>query len=260
LFNQQQFLKELAASWLGRSFFFFEELTSTNSKLKAWPDEDISQGMLLLADKQTAGRGQYSRSWIAEPESNLTFSILLKPTQDRSLHVLTLAFALAVAEMIQDETGVEASIKWPNDVMVAKCKIAGFLTESTYTGSSLNRLVIGLGLNVNQEHFPDELEGKATSMKKLSGKTHSRETLLADLCSRFEYAYRRWSEHETDLIVSINKKIQGFGEMVQVRVNGELLPGKYKLLGIGEEGHLRILNKQLEVDTFSHEQIRIEQL
>ncbi len=260
MFNQEQFQKELAASWLGRSFFFFEELPSTNTKLKNWPDEHNSHGQLLMCDRQTAGRGQYSRSWISEPEANLTFSMLFKPVHAHSLHVLTLAFALALTELIEDTTGTPAHIKWPNDVMAGDQKIAGFLTESIYSGSTLNRLIVGLGLNVNQQHFPDDLSGAATSLQQLTGKAFNREQLLADLCNRFEYAYRRWTQHETELILSINKKILGFGEMVRISVNDDWLDGEFKLLGIDERGHLRILNKQLEVDTFSHEQIRVKQL
>ncbi len=257
MFNTQQFEKKIATSWLGRSYFCFEELDSTNNYLKNISEQDLSHGMLIIANAQKKGRGQYERVWHSDPGKNLTFSLAFKPQQKNRFIVLSLAVALATSELVEETTNKVSRIKWANDVFADGNKIAGLLTETTYSGSNLNRLIIGLGFNINQIEFPEELSNPATSLSNLSGEEFELETILADLLIRIEHFYRLWAENDISLIKRINKRLLGFGEWVKVDIDNQLLDGEFKFLGIDEYGNLRLLNKELEVNTFSHEQIKI---
>ncbi len=258
MFNQQLFEQQLATSWLGRSFFFFEELDSTNSYAKTAPGEEVVQGSLVVADKQHMGRGQHGNKWTAEPGSNLTFSLVFNPPKAERLTVLTLSGAVAVADVLsQYLTGSEVQLKWPNDVLCGKRKIAGLLTEVVYNGNELDRLVLGIGVNINQLEFGPELQDKATSVKREVGREVCRETILSEFLGRIEYNYQRWLNHDIELIKEINPKIRGFGEWVSLIIDGEPADGSYKFLGLNEKGELQVLNKDYEVNIFSYEQVRV---
>jgi len=258
LFDTTLFEKELSTSWLGRELFFFDKLESTNNYAKKLERIEPKQGALIITDHQTCGRGQYDRVWYSAKGENLTFSIIFEPSSGDRLTVLTLANALAISETVEELTKEKAQIKWPNDVYVGDKKIAGFLTETIFNGNKFERVIIGIGLNVNQENFDLFLNGSAISIKKFIKKDSSRERLLARLLTRIEYYYRLWDTQDIELIKQINKKIIGYGKWIKLTVNDELLDGMFKFLGINEIGQMVVLNKELEVNTFSYEQVRIQ--
>lgn len=214
-------------------------------------------GTLILADHQLQGRGQYQRAWEADPSENLTFSLIFEPKDQKRLTVLTLACTLAVADVCGEQIGSELKIKWPNDVLYKNKKVCGILTEAIYNGSVLDRVIVGIGININQAFFSDELSNKATSLSIINKKKYSREQILASVLTKIEYYYRFWEFNDVDLVRNINNKFLGFGKWVRVSVNEDVLTGKYKFLGVNENGALVVLNKELKVDTFSYEQVRI---
>ncbi|WP_421772922.1 biotin--[acetyl-CoA-carboxylase] ligase [Gracilimonas sp.] len=258
LFDSELFENHLATSWLGRSFYFFEELPSTNSYAKQLNGEGTQHGALVLTDDQTGGRGQYDRVWKAESGKNLTFSLVFEPQKAERFTLLTLACALAVSETVYSCADAEARLKWPNDVLCKGKKLCGILTETQFSGNKLERVVIGIGLNVNQNRFEGELSDKATSLKKECGKEFVREKLLADILQRIEYHYRLWNQFNADLVKQINKALIGFGEWTRLKVNDEQLDGEFKFLGVNESGSLIALNKDFDIRTFSHEQVRVQ--
>lgn len=257
MFNVDQFNKILDTQWVGQDLRYFNKLDSTNSYLKKISCDEITQGMVCLADDQTKGRGQYERSWESSPGQNLTFTIAFKPGQAERLHVLTLACAYAATALIEHNTALKAFIKWPNDVLVNNRKVAGLLTETVFSGNKLDRVLVGIGLNINQEYFGDSLTEKATSLKLEHGTAFSREELLAEYLALIEYCYTRWHQNDTDLLRSINKKLVGYGKWINLSINGHSPSDKYKLLGINEKGQLTVINHDAEVKTFSYEQIRL---
>ncbi|MEX2605482.1 MAG: biotin--[acetyl-CoA-carboxylase] ligase [Gracilimonas sp.] len=261
MFDTKLFEKHLATSWLGRSFSFFEELPSTNSYAKSIEGEKRLHGSLVLTDYQTKGRGQYERDWIVEAGKNLTFSLVFLPDKAERLTLLTLASALAIAEAIDEFSAISTQLKWPNDILHGGKKLCGLLTETQFTGNKLEKVVVGIGINVNQEKFQGELEETATSIllgSPDSGKTLSREKLLAEVLKKMEYCYRQWDNSEEKLVKDINQKMAGFGKWIKLKVNGETLAGKYKFLGVNSVGELVALNKDLDVRTFSYEQVRVQ--
>ena len=259
MFKKSLFEQKLATSWLGRSFFFFEELDSTNSYAKSIQTSEMGHGLVIMAENQTGGRGQYDRVWQSEPGSNLTFSIIFHPHDHKRFIVLSLAIALALLEMVEEMTGKKGGIKWANDILIEGKKISGLLTETSFSGEQLNRLIVGIGLNINQSDFDESIRDIATSFKQLTKKEWDKEIILADLLGRIEHYYRLWAENNTLLIKKINVRLVGFGEWVQIDVDGETFPEPVKLLGINEHGQMLVLNEELEVITFSHEQISISQ-
>ena len=257
MFRVNIFKKALSTRWLGHDFSFFEELQSTNTYAKKLPRSEITHGSLYLANYQSKGRGQYEKKWEARPGKNLTFTLVFIPQQNSSFHILTLACAKAIIDGIGERTGLKASLKWPNDIFVENKKVGGLLTESTFSGNKIDRLLVGIGLNINQEVFSEELQDKASSLKLLVGKELSREQFLADLLSRIEYAYARWHKQDRSLLKEINQKIQGYGQWVTLQIDKEIRDEPAKLLGVNEYGQLAVINREGEIETFSYEQIRV---
>lgn len=258
-FNIDSFKQQLNTQWLGQNFLYKETLESTNSYVKKISSEEISHGLVCLADNQTGGRGQYNRKWEVEPGVNLTVTLAFQPSTAERVHVLTLACALALLEVFRrylDEQN-QSWIKWPNDVKVNGKKIAGILTEAVFNGNRLNRLVIGMGINLNQNNFPGELKMSATSLGRETGQKVERELFLAELLNRVEYKYVLWHQRQPDLIKAINRNIRGHGQWVGMEINGESRRRQYKMLGVDEKGKLLMLNEDGGIESFSYEQIRI---
>jgi BirA family biotin operon repressor/biotin-[acetyl-CoA-carboxylase] ligase len=257
-FDQSVFQQQLNTQWLGRSFSYFKELESTNTYLKKLPAEKIEHGMVCLTDDQTQGRGQYKRKWDSEPGQNLTFSLAFTPSSADRLHVLTLACALASVQHLNNFFGTSCTcIKWPNDVLLNDKKVAGILTETVFSGNRLGRLIIGIGINVNQEMFTNGLKNKATSVRLALGEKINREAFLSNLLGRIEYNYNLWHRRQADLLKSINKNIRGYGRWIKLKVDDVLWDDTYKLLGINESGKLLMLDHDGGIESFSYEQIRL---
>lgn len=248
----------MSTQWLGQDFRYYEQIESTNRFVKELKADSVEHGTVVLADNQTQGRGQYQREWETVPGQNLTFSMVFKPQEIMGIHALTLACALCIVEMVDHlEFNAPVSIKWPNDVMFDGKKMAGLLTENVFIGNKLERLILGIGININQGKFSSNLRNPATSLRLESGKRYSRERLLNELLRRIEFKYHLWSRRQPILYRQINRKIKGYGHWVKLKVDGKLQEDRYKLLGINENGELLLLNKEGGIESFSYEQIRI---
>lgn len=256
-FNIDRYRAGLRTRWLGADFIYEPELPSTNSYLKKLDYSEFDHGSVLLTDHQTKGRGQYERSWESKKGKNLSFTVAFKPSAGDRLPLLTLCFALAVVETI-DQMKIEgAEIKWPNDVLIKGEKVGGLLTESVFLGQRPERVLVGIGLNVNQKTFDTGFDMDATSLITHYGEAIHREDLLCRLLQKMEYLYTRWTQQDPELCKDINNRIIGFGEWVKASLNGTVSEGEYKFLGMNEKAECVMLSKDLDVKTFSHEQIRI---
>lgn len=256
-FDKDLFRKKLTTSWLGREFTHLSKVDSTNSYLKKVPAVQLIHGMVVVADRQEKGRGQHQKEWVANPGENLTFTLALKPDRAEGLPLLTLSSALAVANVLESYAGKPFFLKWPNDIYIEQKKIGGVLTECSFLGSKPEKVLIGIGVNVNQQTFNENRAGKAVSLSQLSGKTFSREGLLADILNSMEMLFKSWIDREATLHRKVSRAMIGFGEWVRLNVDGKFAEGRYKFLGVNEKGELLVLNEKLELNTYSHEQIRI---
>jgi len=170
----------------GKPYLYEPECESTQLLLVG---SGLPEGATAATDHQTAGRGRLGRPWEAPAGSSLLVSVMLHPPADRHLPELSLVAALAAAEAIEGATGLTAQIKWPNDVMLNRRKVAGILSEL-----SEGTVVVGIGMNVNQsrEELPPDTRTEAGSLRTLTGNSYERAPLLGSLLFRLERIYDGW--------------------------------------------------------------------
>lgn len=187
----------VTTKWAGRQVVYYDETDSTNNQAKAAGEKGEVHGTLFVADRQTAGKGRRGRGWESPSGNSVSMTILLRPEiPPVKAPMLTLVMALAVADGIRDVLGVDAGIKWPNDIVLNKKKICGILTEMSTEIDYINYVVIGVGINVNQETFPDEIKETATSLKVETGKPVKRAGVIAAVMERFEQYYEQFVQRE----------------------------------------------------------------
>jgi BirA family biotin operon repressor/biotin-[acetyl-CoA-carboxylase] ligase len=171
----------------GRPYRYEHECESTQELV----DRSLDEGAVVVCDVQTAGRGRQGRSWEAPSDSAILCSVLLKPPAERAQQELSLVAGLAVAETVEQALGLAVQLKWPNDVMVNRRKVAGVLAEA-----SDGTVVLGIGVNVNQtrEQLPAHATVAAGSLYTSDGVRRERAPLLADLLLSLERTYEEWRE------------------------------------------------------------------
>lgn len=203
--SSQAVAAALTTRRLGRPTLYFQSIGSTNDLAHARAAEGAPDGLLVLADVQTAGRGRLNRSWWAPPGGSLLMSLLLRPPLPlRLAGQLTMCLGLAAVEGIDAATGLRPALKWPNDLLWQGRKLGGMLTELRTTGERLEYAVLGLGINVNvtadsdfattesvADHLPAELAPTATSLQIALGRPVARLELLTAIVARCESWYVR---------------------------------------------------------------------
>jgi BirA family biotin operon repressor/biotin-[acetyl-CoA-carboxylase] ligase len=176
----------------GRPYRFVASCGSTQDMIKA--DED-PEGTVVATDEQTAGRGRLGRRWDAPPGKAILCSVLLRPPGERHFPELSLVTGVAVADAVERALGLSAQIKWPNDVLVNRKKVAGILAEARGPA-----VVVGIGINVNQtrEELPPASPAPAASLFTIDGVERDRAPILADVLARLEHHYTAWRERGLD--------------------------------------------------------------
>ena len=180
---------QLTTSRIGRSLTLCAETCSTNDDARTAASAGAPDGHTIVADAQTAGRGSRGRSWLSPRGTDLYVSVVAHlPLPLASLPPLTLAVGRAVAEAVEGflPAALAPRVKWPNDVWVARAKLAGVLVESASIGERSEPLVIGVGINVNRREFPPDLAHPASSLALLTGATVARSAVLAAFLNRLE--------------------------------------------------------------------------
>jgi len=189
LFDLEKFDIKLDTEFIGRQFIYAEEIDSTNSFLLDKGNKLNLNGTVVLAEKQSKGRGRKDRVWYSAKDQNLTFSLLLtnKKYFGKVFSLINFAASLSVGLSIENLFQLKADFKWPNDILINGKKVAGILLESTSQGNKVERLVIGIGINVNQVLFQGNFNIGPTSLKlELNHQTVEREKLLAEVLNSFE--------------------------------------------------------------------------
>lgn len=177
---------------------------STNTELKAMARDGALEGTVLVADSQTAGRGRLGRSWHSDGPWGLWVSVLLRPRIEAGrAPFLGMLMALAAARTVRKLTGLEAGIKWPNDVEAGGFKVAGILPEAGTGPSGLEWVVIGLGINLKEPEsaFPAELKGRASSIAVLAGASPSRDAVLDAVLCELGSLYLSFLDGEDDKLI-----------------------------------------------------------
>lgn len=177
--------------------YHFETIDSTNKKAKELAAEGTVHGTLVTADAQEAGVGRRGRSWSSEKDAGIYMSVVLRPEiETDKASMLTLIAALAVQKAIQKVCGEKAEtlpmIKWPNDVVLNKKKICGILTEMSLKGTAIDYVIVGIGINVNNKAFPEEIAQTASSLSGECGEDIEREMLITEVWKQFSVYYEQF--------------------------------------------------------------------
>lgn len=176
--------------WVGERICYYDVTDSTNLRANRLAEEGAPHGTLVVADAQDAGRGRRGRAWDSVGGTSIYMTLLLKPDIDSAnASMLTLVAAMAVAEGIHRVTGLDAKIKWPNDIVINGKKVCGILTEMSAQMDYVNHIVIGIGINVHNDAFPEEIARTATSLLMESGKHYNRGELIEAVWETFEEYY-----------------------------------------------------------------------
>lgn len=192
--NKEEIENELKSNWVGKNLWYYDEIDSTNNRAMALGEERAPHGTTVVADQQNGGKGRRGRTWLSPSGTNIYVSILLRPEFDvQKAPMLTLLMAYSVTKVLRESEGLDARIKWPNDIVLNRKKICGILTEMTMRESSIDYVVIGVGINVNNEEIPEELTQSATSLKLETGKVIDRSILLSRILERFEKDYEAFA-------------------------------------------------------------------
>jgi len=205
---------------LGSKIYYSSVMESTNNEAKRLAQKGVPNGTLVIAERQHGGRGRMGRSWNS-PMGGIWLSAILRPDlSPTDAPKLTILAAVAVAEAIIQSTGICANIKWPNDILVDGKKVCGILTEMSAEMDLINYVIIGIGINVNNDNFPDELKDKSASLKQIKGEEVNRVNVLASLLERlegyyikaekegFEEIFERWRA----LCVNLGKQVKIVGK------------------------------------------------
>ena len=223
----------------------YESLPSTNTEVARLACDGADEGLAVVADEQTAGRGRLQRAWSSTKGAGLYFSILLRPAlaPDR-WPLITFVAALATGDALLEASVVHTDIKWPNDLLANERKICGILAEAIETPSG-RAVVLGIGINLTNQAFPDDLINVATSVVSETGRAPEREAILTSLLN----ALSRWYSllHETDGPEKIiaewaSRSSYATDKLVQVKNGDETLQGLTR--GIDHDGALRLETAQ----------------
>ncbi len=195
--------------WLGNRIYYEAEIDSTNTKAMKLAEEGAPHGTIVVTDHQKHGRGRRGRTWESPAGEAIAMTFLLRPKIDpNNASMLTLIAAMAVARGIEDETGLKAGIKWPNDVIINRKKVSGILTEMSAQADYVNHIVVGIGINVHIDEFPEELKNIATSILLELGIKINRAALIERICEYFEAYFEVFLQ--TEDLSAISKQYDAY--------------------------------------------------
>lgn len=226
-------------TWAGQEIYYYDVTDSTNIRAKELAEEGHPSGTLVVADRQESGRGRRGRSWDSPSGTGIFMTLLLKPEMNPNhASMLTLVAAMAVARAISKCADTEALIKWPNDIVIGGKKICGILTEMSAQFDFINHIVIGIGINVHNEHFPEEIAETASSILLQTGKRIRRAELIEQILEQFEHYYAIFMETEdlSGLVKEYNSILVNMNKSVRVLDPKEPFEGK--AMGITKKGEL----------------------
>ena len=240
LMTEAEIKSLMHTEWVAKEVLYFDTIDSTNTKAQELAEKGYPSGTLVVADKQESGKGRRGRSWVSPSGTGIFMTLMIKPDiNPNNASMLTLVAALAVAKAITSVTGEEALIKWPNDIVVNGKKVCGILTEMNAQFDYINHIVVGIGINVHNESFPEEISQMASSlMIEAGGKRFHRAQIIAETMSYFEQYYDTFLKTQDlsalvreydELLVNRNKS---------VRVLDPKEPFDGKAMGITPKGEL----------------------
>lgn len=255
LMTEAEIKSLMHTEWVAKEVLYFDTIDSTNIKAQELAEKGYPSGTLVVADKQESGKGRRGRSWVSPSGTGIFMTLMIKPDiNPNNASMLTLVAALAVAKAITSVTGEEALIKWPNDIVVNGKKVCGILTEMNAQFDYINHIVVGIGINVHNESFPEEISQMASSlMIEAGGKRFHRAQIISETMSYFEQYYDTFLKTQDlsalvreydELLVNRNKSVRVLdpkepfdGKAMGITPKGELIVDTWesrKLVSSGE--------------------------
>ena len=216
---------------LARNLLVFEKTGSTNDLVATMGHHGEPHGLVIFAEEQTAGRGRLGRRWESGPHLGLWFSILLRPRFSPTFWTrLTTWAAVAIAEAIEHETACKTTIKWPNDIYLNGKKAVGILIEGHFDKSQDGFAVLGIGVNVNHDHFPPEIEDTATSLNLAAGHSFDRQKIAAAILRKLDALYTQLDENFASIVALANERSFLNGKWIQAIAGESITQGHAKRL------------------------------
>lgn len=218
VYQGEEIRSVLSTEWLGHPLIFLDQVDSTNNEIRRLAEAHASEGTLVVAGEQTAGKGRRGRSWVSPEGNGIWMSFLLRPKfPPECASMITLVAAMAVADGIREVTNTQTMIKWPNDIVADGKKICGILTEMSSEMESIQYVIVGIGINVGMTDFPEEIRETASSLELITGHHINRPKLIDAVLRGWEKYYRvfletqdlkgLWQEYN-QMLVNRNREVR----------------------------------------------------
>ena len=242
--------QRLKGSLFGKRIYHFFKVDSTNRVALDLGHAGEPVGAVVLAEEQTAGRGRAGHTWHSERAAGIYVTLLLRPRlAPVQAPLLTMMAGLSAHAAIQAQTGLAVDLKWPNDLLIAGKKVGGILTEMHAEPGQIRFVIVGIGLNVNQEKFPSELGAIATSLRAETDRPQSRLELLVRLLREFESDYNRFLADGATSVIERFTGVSSYAQGKRVRVTNGAESFAGVTHGLGPEGLLLVKRESGQVVT-----------
>jgi len=228
ILRSSEILFGLTTEYMGRNNEVFECISSTNEVAKQKALEGAVNGSLFVAEMQTSGKGRLGKTWHSPAGSGLWMSLVLRPHLDpEQLIKVTLVSGISVCLAIREVTGLDARIKWPNDIVVNGKKICGILTEMVAEQDCINCVIVGIGVNVNTSNFPNDISAIATSILIECGERYKRVRILHRVLETLEINYEKFivTGFNGDLLDEYKTLCINIGREVSFMIDGIMFCG-----------------------------------
>ncbi len=247
--SENEIFLGLETKEIGRFLKFYETVTSTQTIAKEMAVKGAEHGTLIVADEQTKGRGRLVREWYSPKGTGLWYSIIIRPEIPlQNAGQLTLLTAVAIVKAIEQTAGLKPQIKWPNDILINGRKVCGILTELQAEENRVQSVIIGIGMNVNQDpgDFPETLQNIATSLKIEADKQISRVKLLQNFCYQFEQLLNLYTAEGFSPVKTL---WETYTMSIDRQITARTLKGNYTgyAMGIDDSGALLLRRDDGEI-------------
>jgi len=233
--------QRLRGSLFGKRIYHFFKTDSTNRVALELGHAGEPEGAVVLAEEQTAGRGRAGHTWHSERATGIYATLLLRPhLAPVQAPLLTMMAGLSAYAAVQAVTGLNVDLKWPNDLLINGKKVGGILTEMHAEPTQVRFVIVGIGINVNQEKFPGDLTGKSSSLWMETGQAQSRLEVLVQFLRQFERDYQELLREGAKSVVKRFEAASSYARGKRVRVTNSRESFTGVTAGLEEEGLLRV--------------------
>jgi BirA family biotin operon repressor/biotin-[acetyl-CoA-carboxylase] ligase len=202
---------------IGRDFLLLDEVTSTNDYLKEEALNGAEHGLVVVANRQTQGRGRLGRKWSSDSEDGIWLSVLIRPENDfENINDITRIFAVSIVKTLDSICEVKSTIKWPNDIILDNRKVSGILCESYFEGNKCKFVIVGVGINVCQKSFDDVLKQSAISLKMYTGKSFDKRKIIDGFIKISNLVYDDYVKDKSNFNCFYKKNCVTLGKEIKI--------------------------------------------